>query len=57
MTSNFDIGMRVGAFESSDNEETLFSFHGDKTYNMPRQMRRKVRQNMAFLPFVKNDFE
>ena len=26
MTSNFDVGMRVGAFESSDNEE-IFFFH------------------------------
>ena len=33
VTSNCHIGMRVGAFESSDDEETFsFLFHGHKRY-------------------------
>ena len=33
VASNFHINMRVGAFETSDNEETFsFLFHGLKTY-------------------------
>ena len=34
VTSNCHIGMRVSAFESSENEETfLLIFHGHKTYS------------------------